>query len=181
MTFTTSSIYNNFHIKINIVNNCEFIAEFQIILLHKTTLLLFDDDDDLPKLFGHLIFKAYMKKFSSYDGNTLISYYHFDIEFIDSCKLKNVLILNSNNKNNIIAIPYILPEMLRGNKFTRLLHNDQAHKIYLMIDICNGVRPRVHEFILNWILEWYLNLMYRYWSDGTTERPTAIDETTLNC
>ncbi|RHZ84181.1 hypothetical protein Glove_84g138 [Diversispora epigaea] len=52
---------------------------------------------------------------------------------------------------------------------------DQAHYTYLMIDICNGVRPKVPDFMLNWIPEWYLNLMYRCWSDDPSERPTAIE------
>ncbi|RHZ83914.1 hypothetical protein Glove_86g59 [Diversispora epigaea] len=50
---------------------------------------------------------------------------------------------------------------------------DQAHDTYLMIDICNGVRPKVPDFILNWIPEWYLDLMYRCWNDDPSERPTA--------
>src|SRR6185436_1157998 len=50
-----------------------------------------------------------------------------------------------------------------------------AHDTYLMIDICNGVRPKVPDFMLNWIPEWYLNLMYRCWSDDPSERPTAAD------
>ncbi|RHZ84286.1 hypothetical protein Glove_84g5 [Diversispora epigaea] len=28
---------------------------------------------------------------------------------------------------------------------------DQVHDTYLIIDICNGVRPKVHDFMLNWI------------------------------
>src|SRR3982751_2700476 len=52
---------------------------------------------------------------------------------------------------------------------------DQAHDTYLMIDICNGVRPKVPDFMLNWIPEWYLNLMYRCWSDDPSERPTSTE------
>src|SRR5207247_2237640 len=50
---------------------------------------------------------------------------------------------------------------------------DQAHDTYLMIDICNGVRPKVPEFMLNWIPEWCLDLMYRCWTDDPSERPTT--------
>ncbi|RHZ78914.1 hypothetical protein Glove_155g121 [Diversispora epigaea] len=111
------------------------------------------------------------------------------------CKFENDLILNSNNKNNEISgsIPYIPPEVLRGNEFTRegdiysfggIMYEiattqrpfaDQAHDTYLMIDICNGVRPKVPDFMLNWIPEWYLDLMYRCWSDDPSERPTAVE------
>ncbi|RHZ84193.1 hypothetical protein Glove_84g59 [Diversispora epigaea] len=114
---------------------------------------------------------------------------------LDSCKLENDLILNANNKNNKIygSIPYIPPEALRGNEFTRkgdiysfggIMYEmvtaqqpfgDQVHDTYLMIDICNGVRPKVPDFMLNWIPEWYLNLMYRCWSDDPSERPTAAE------
>ncbi|RHZ78910.1 hypothetical protein Glove_155g129 [Diversispora epigaea] len=114
---------------------------------------------------------------------------------LDLCKLETDLILNVNNKNDKIygSIPYITPEVLRGNKFT--MEGDiysfggimyeivtaqrpfagQAHDTYLMIDICNGVRPKVPDFMLNWIPEWYLNLMYRCWSDDPSERPTAAE------
>ncbi|RHZ83962.1 hypothetical protein Glove_86g75 [Diversispora epigaea] len=112
---------------------------------------------------------------------------------LDLCKLENDLILNSNNKNNKIngSIPYIPPEVLRGNEFTRkgdiysfggIMYEivtaqqpfaDQAHDTYLMIDICNGVRPKVPDFMLNWIPEWYLDLMYRCWTDDPSERPTT--------
>ncbi|RHZ44160.1 hypothetical protein Glove_756g25 [Diversispora epigaea] len=52
---------------------------------------------------------------------------------------------------------------------------DQAHDTYLMIDICNGVRPKVPDFMLNWIPEWYLDLMYRCWSDDPSKRPTSTE------
>ncbi|RHZ84269.1 hypothetical protein Glove_84g53 [Diversispora epigaea] len=120
---------------------------------------------------------------------------------LDSCKLENDLILNANDKNNEIygSIPYIPPEILRGNKFTRegdiysfgfIMYEiataqrpfaDQAHDTYLMIDICNGVRPKVPDFMLNWIPEWYLDLMYRCWSDDPSERPTTDELNDLIC
>ncbi|RHZ44159.1 hypothetical protein Glove_756g15 [Diversispora epigaea] len=120
---------------------------------------------------------------------------------LDSCKLENDLILNANDKNNKISgsIPYIPPEVLRGNEFTKegdiysfggIMYEivtaqrpfaDQAHDTYLMIDICNGVRPKVPDFMLNWIPEWYLNLMYRCWSDDPSKRPTAASLTVFFC
>ncbi|RHZ85827.1 hypothetical protein Glove_60g159 [Diversispora epigaea] len=136
--------------------------------------------------------------------NTLVcnyfdEYYNSDIVRVsidfDSCKLENDLILNSDHKNNETygSIPYIPPEVLRGNKFTiegdvysfgGIMYEmvtaqrpfaDQAHDTYLMMDICNGVRPKVPDFILNWIPEWYLDLMYRCWSDDPSERPTTYE------
>ncbi|RHZ44154.1 hypothetical protein Glove_756g33 [Diversispora epigaea] len=112
---------------------------------------------------------------------------------------ENDLNLNANSKNSKISgsIPYIPPEVLRGNEFTRegdiysfggIMYelvtaqqpfSDQAHDTYLMIDICNGVRPKVPDFMLNWIPECYLNLMYRCWSNDPSERPTAIELSNL--
>ncbi|RHZ85763.1 hypothetical protein Glove_60g146 [Diversispora epigaea] len=131
-------------------------------------------------------------------GNSLMNY---NFDFSDTevvidlglCKLESDLILNSNKKNNKIngSIPYIPPEVLRGNEFTRegdiysfggIMYEmvtaqrpfaNQAHDTYLMMDICNGVRPKVPDFMLNWIPEWYLDLMYRCWSDDPSERPTS--------
>ncbi|RHZ83758.1 hypothetical protein Glove_87g197 [Diversispora epigaea] len=81
-------------------------------------------------------------------------------------------------------IPYIPPEgdiYSFGGIMYELVHAqqpfaDQAHDTYLMIDcICNGVRPKVPDFMLNWIPKWYLDLMYRCWSDDPSERPTAVE------
>ncbi|RHZ83918.1 hypothetical protein Glove_86g51 [Diversispora epigaea] len=138
--------------------------------------------------------------------NNLINHNH-DFDFLDlvidlgSFKLESDLILNFNNKNNKIygSIPYIPPEVLRGNEFTRkgdiysfggIMYEiataqrpfaDQAHDTYLIIDICNCVRPKVPDFMLNWIPEWYLDLMYRCWSDDPFKRPTADELAGLFC
>ncbi|CAG8824282.1 10192_t:CDS:2, partial [Dentiscutata erythropus] len=41
--------------------------------------------------------------------------------------------------------------------------------------------PKVPDFMLNWIPEWYLNLMYRCWSDDPSERPIAVELVDLFC
>ncbi|CAG8567263.1 7895_t:CDS:2 [Diversispora eburnea] len=135
-----------------------------------------------------------------HSGNLLVNYnYYSDMGMnLGLCRLENDLILNSDDENDIIygSIPYIPPEILRGNKgngFTRegnvynfggIMYEivtaqqpfaDQAHDTYLMIDICNGVRPKVPVLMLNWIPEWYLDLMYRCWSDDPSERPTSFE------
>ncbi|RHZ44142.1 hypothetical protein Glove_756g21 [Diversispora epigaea] len=133
-----------------------------------------------------------------HSGNILINDnfdpYNSDIGIdLGLCKLQNDLILDFNNKINKIygSIPYIPPEVLRGDEFTRegniysfggIMYEivsaqqsfaDQAHDTYLVIDICNGLRPKVPDFMLDWIPEWYLDLMYRCWSDDPSKRPTA--------
>ncbi|RHZ84211.1 hypothetical protein Glove_84g38 [Diversispora epigaea] len=142
-----------------------------------------------------------------HSGNILIdlNFYFFDpgsdlgIDF-GLYKLENDLILNSNKNNKISgSVPYVPPEVLRENGFTRegdiysfggIMYEiitaqrpfaDQAHDTYLMIDICNGVRPKVPDFMLNWIPEWYLDLMYRCWSDDPSERPSAVELFDLFC
>ncbi|RHZ49228.1 hypothetical protein Glove_527g13 [Diversispora epigaea] len=139
-----------------------------------------------------------------YSGNILMNY-NFDlldlVIDLGLYKLENGLILDSDHKYNETygSIPYIPPEVLRGNEFTRkgdifsfggIMYElvtaqrpfaDQAHDTYLMIDICNGVRPKIPDFMLNWIPEWYLDLMYRCWSDDPFERPTANELAGLFC
>ncbi|RHZ86642.1 hypothetical protein Glove_48g83 [Diversispora epigaea] len=212
---------------IRIVNNYEFIAKYYGISKNPSTqnyiiVMYFFIDDDLHNFL--------IKKFWDLDWITKldilysISYclenlhaknlIHCDLHsgnlsyseillMIDLglWKQKNDLLLNSNNKNNIIygLIPYIPPEVLRGNEFTRecdinsfggIMYeivtaqrpfSDQAHDTYLIIDICNGIRPKVPDFMLNWIPEWYLDLMYRCWSDDPSERPTADELVELFC
>ncbi|RHZ43536.1 hypothetical protein Glove_1033g5 [Diversispora epigaea] len=137
-----------------------------------------------------------------HSGNLLLNYgYYSDMGInLGLCKLENDLNLNSDDENDSIygSIPYIPPEVLRGrgnkgNEFTEegniysfggIMYEivtaqqpfaDQAHDTYLMIDICNGVRPKVPDLMLNWIPEWYLDLMYRCWSDNPSERPTSFE------
>ncbi|RHZ82489.1 hypothetical protein Glove_109g205 [Diversispora epigaea] len=109
------------------------------------------------------------------------------------CKLSNNLALNFDNKYNNVygSIPYIPPEVLRGNEFTKkgdiysfggIMYematgnqpfSHQAHDTYLIIDICNGVRPKVPDMMLNLIPKCYLDMMYRCWDDDPSKRPTA--------
>ncbi|RHZ58607.1 hypothetical protein Glove_372g49 [Diversispora epigaea] len=133
--------------------------------------------------------------------NTLMKSYEqgsFDVK-LDSglCKLDNYLILNSDNKKNNVygSIPYIPPEVLRGNEFTKagdiysfggIMYEmatgnqpfaDQAHDTYLIIDVCNGVRPKVPGILFNLIPKCYLDLMYQCWDDDPFKRPTAHELT----
>ncbi|RHZ84202.1 hypothetical protein Glove_84g113 [Diversispora epigaea] len=208
------------------INNFNFCAKYYGISKNSSTqnyiivMDLFDDDlhNFLTKKFWDLGWETKIRKLLSiaeglgilhrrnfvhcdlHSGN-ILNYAEYETTYmdLDLYKLENNLILNANNKNNKIygSIPYIPPEVLRGDEFTRTSNiysfggimyeivtaqrpfADQAHDTYLMIDICNGVRPKVPDFMLNWIPEWYLNLMYRCWGDDPSERPTAIELSNL--
>ncbi|RHZ83952.1 hypothetical protein Glove_86g86 [Diversispora epigaea] len=99
---------------------------------------------------------------------------------LSSCKLENDLVLNSNNKNNKIigSIPYIPPEVLKGNEFTR--RGDIYSIGGIMYEIVTAKRPfadQAHDTYL--IIDIYL--MYRCWSDDPYERPTAAELVELFC
>ncbi|RHZ85016.1 hypothetical protein Glove_73g38 [Diversispora epigaea] len=134
-----------------------------------------------------------------HSGNILIDYFSNSNNAIASitdlglCRLANDLIMKSNNKSiNIYgSIPYIPPEVLRGNKFTKkgdiysfggIMYEmatgkqpfyDRAHDTHLIINICNGVRPKIPDLMLNWIPKLYSDLMYKCWSGNPSERPTV--------
>ncbi|RHZ44146.1 hypothetical protein Glove_756g19 [Diversispora epigaea] len=204
----------------------DYIAKYHGILKNPSTqnyiivMDLFDDDlhSYLTKTFWDLVLETKIDLVTSiaeglgilyaknlvhcglHSGNILKSKDKImSVIDLNSCKLENDLILNANNKNNKIygSIPYIPPEVLRGNEFTKegdiysfggIMYEivtaqrpfaDKAHDTYLMIDICNGVRPKVPDFMLNWIPEWYLDLMYRCWSDDPSKRPTSVELSNL--
>ncbi|RHZ65772.1 hypothetical protein Glove_311g33 [Diversispora epigaea] len=94
--------------------------------------------------------------------------------------------------NNIYgSIPYIPPEVLRGNVFTKkgdiysfggIMYematgkqpfHDRAHDTYLIIDICNGLRPKIPNIMSDWIPKLYSDLMEKCWSSNPSERPTS--------
>ncbi|RHZ78828.1 hypothetical protein Glove_155g75 [Diversispora epigaea] len=116
-----------------------------------------------------------------HSGNILNYAGPFPMTSVDlECKLENDLILNVNTSEEMNlqerVIFMVLVELcIKWLLTTQRPFADQAHDTYLMIDICNGVRPKVPDFMLNLIPEWYLNLMYRYWSDYPSERPTAAE------
>ncbi|CAG8605436.1 3146_t:CDS:2, partial [Diversispora eburnea] len=90
----------------------------------------------------------------------------------------NNLILNSDNKNNNVygLISFIPPEF-GGIMYEMATENlpfaDQAHDTYLIIDICNGVRPKVPDIMLILIPKCYLDKMYQCWDDDHSKRLTA--------
>ncbi|CAG8514061.1 7851_t:CDS:2 [Diversispora eburnea] len=84
--------------------------------------------------------------------------------------------LHSGNILNILKKPDV-----NLNSFDVLLRIDLCLGLCKLENICNGVRPKVPDFMLNLIPEWYLNLMYRCWSDDPSQRPTVTELANLFC
>ncbi|CAI2169334.1 1411_t:CDS:2 [Funneliformis geosporum] len=95
------------------------------------------------------------------------------------------------NNNYLIhgVLPYIAPEILRGEKKSQasdiynfgmimwelstfsLPYFDRAHNLELALDICEGARPDP----LPTTPEFYFDLMERCWDDDPSLRPNAIE------
>ncbi|RHZ86121.1 hypothetical protein Glove_54g167 [Diversispora epigaea] len=110
-----------------------------------------------------------------------------------SCSLDNDSVLKSDNKSNKIygSIPYIPPEVLRGDTYSKkgdiysfggIMYEmatgkqpfyDQAHDTRLIINIYNEERPKIPDHTLDWIPKFYIDLMHRCWSNDPSKRPTA--------
>jgi serine/threonine protein kinase len=85
-------------------------------------------------------------------------------------------------------IPYVAPEILQGQKYTKasdiysfgmimweLMTGrrpfwDQSHNSDLIIEICDGLRPPI---VTNNVPEGYIELMKECWHSDPDERPTA--------
>jgi hypothetical protein len=99
---------------------------------------------------------------------------------------------NYNYNNNFLlygVLPYIAPEILRGEKKSQssdiynfgvimwelstlsLPYFDRAHNLELAIEICEGVRPDP----LPATPEFYFDLMERCWDDDPSLRPNATE------
>ena len=97
--------------------------------------------------------------------------------------------LSNNNYLLYGVLPYIAPEILRGDKKSQSgdIYNfgmimwelstlslpfcDKAHNLDLALEICEGVRPDP----LPTTPEFYFDLMERCWDDDPSLRPNAIE------
>ncbi|RHZ60903.1 hypothetical protein Glove_350g158 [Diversispora epigaea] len=117
-------------------------------------------------------------------GNILKNGYYTYLSDLGLCKPANY-----ESKSNEIygIIPYMAPEVLRGNPFTpasdiyslgmimweltsrNAPFGNRSHDAHLIIDICKGIRP----LIVKGTPEIYVNLMKSCWQNDPSKRPTS--------
>ncbi|PKC67153.1 kinase-like protein [Rhizophagus irregularis] len=122
-----------------------------------------------------------------HSSNILI---HDDYTFIDDLGLCTPKIQNNNNNDSNLlygVMPYVAPEVLKGNQFTMKSdiysfgmimyemitslppYHDYNWDENLLRDICDGIRPKIPEGIPNC----YIELMTKCWSQNPEDRPNA--------
>ncbi|GBC02165.1 hypothetical protein RclHR1_04490011 [Rhizophagus clarus] len=95
-----------------------------------------------------------------------------------------------DEKNIYGVIPYVAPEVLKGNPYTqaadiysfgmimyvvatgRQPFDDRAHDEILVLNICNGTRPEINKQITPTC---YIDLMKKCWDSNPENRPFTID------
>ncbi|GBC39052.1 uncharacterized protein OCT59_011536 [Rhizophagus irregularis] len=83
-------------------------------------------------------------------------------------------------------MPYVTPEMLRGNPYTQAadIYNfaivlpekqpfgNYTHDEYLALDIYHGIRPEINE---QEAPKCYINLMNKCWNSNPDNKPNVIE------
>src|SRR5581483_1024950 len=95
--------------------------------------------------------------------------------------------LSSVDKTLYGVLPFVAPEVLRGEKFTKAADiygfgmlmfevisgevpfADRDFNLHLALDVCHGLRPQIPEYAP----EPYITLMKQCWDSIPTNRPTA--------
>ena len=109
---------------------------------------------------------------------------------ISDLRISKPAIESSDDDNEVYGIiPYVAPEIFQGKKYTKasdiysfgmimweLMTGrrpfwDRNHDTYLIIDICDGLRPPI---VTN-APEGYIELMKECWSSDPNKRPTAAE------
>ncbi|CAI2186426.1 18416_t:CDS:2 [Funneliformis geosporum] len=94
----------------------------------------------------------------------------------------------TNDNETYGIIPYMAPEVLKGQKYTmatdiysfgmimweymtgRRPFWVRAHDIELIIDTCDGLRPPIVDIVA---IEGYIEIMKECWNPDPSKRPTA--------
>ena len=100
---------------------------------------------------------------------------------------------NSQSDNIYGVMPYVAPEVLKGKPYTQKADiysfgmvmyfvatgeqpfSNCAHDEYLVLRICNGIRPEINESVAP---KCYIDLMEKCWNSNSDKRPdiTEIEE-----
>jgi serine/threonine protein kinase len=126
-----------------------------------------------------------------HDGNILMSDNYNEVFIIDLGLCKPISDLqDSNNKVNEICgvLPYMAPEVLRGNTYTQASDiyslsmimweftsgippfKHKTHELELNLEICKGEQPEIVENTP----KCYIDLMKKCWDSEPSNRPTII-------
>ncbi|GBB98677.1 hypothetical protein RclHR1_00330004 [Rhizophagus clarus] len=132
-------------------------------------------------------------------GNILLSYDHYNFYTGSGNFIGNVYIsdmglcgeVDNIDKTNLYGdMPYVAPEVLRGDSYTKAADiysfgmimyfvatkrqpfADCAHDNILALNICNGIRPKINE---KEAPKCYIDLMERCWNSNPNNRPNAIE------
>jgi serine/threonine protein kinase len=121
-----------------------------------------------------------------HDGNILNDKYNSCISDLGLCKPIEYF---KSNKDIYGVIPYMAPEVLRGNRFTAASDiysfamimweltsrvppfDDRPHDFHLSLSICKGERPE----IIDGTPQCYIDLMKKCWHLDPLQRPTASE------
>ncbi|GBB83317.1 hypothetical protein RclHR1_10040006 [Rhizophagus clarus] len=125
-----------------------------------------------------------------HDGNILcFEYKYTDIIYISDYFKPYPFTKSSLKKNICGVIPFMAPEVLRGNPYTSASNiysfsmimweltsrippfNDKAHDFQLALSICKGERPKIIENTP----QSYTDLMKKCWNDDPLKRPSASE------
>ncbi|POG72299.1 kinase-like domain-containing protein [Rhizophagus irregularis DAOM 181602=DAOM 197198] len=99
--------------------------------------------------------------------------------------------VNDINETNIYGVmPYVAPEVLKGNPYTpaadiysfgmimyviatgKQPFSNCAHDEVLALNICNGIRPEINDQIAP---KCYTNLMKKCWDSNPDNRPNSVE------
>ncbi|RHZ84019.1 hypothetical protein Glove_86g150 [Diversispora epigaea] len=130
------------------------------------------------------VFKADLVHGDLHSGNILVLEMYPVIGDFGLCKPKT-----SVGKVTSGVIPYMAPEVLRGEKYTQasdiysfgmimweietgqLPFSGCAHDVHLVMDICKGLRPPISDLMP----KCYSDLICRCWDANPSNRPSIVD------
>ncbi len=124
-----------------------------------------------------------------HNGNILFGHNIFSITDLGLCKPVEYFKSTSKKKEIYGVLPFVAPEVLRGNPYTLASDiysfsmimweftsgippfNNRAHNFQLCLSICKGERPKIIENTP----QCYINLMKKCWEMDPLKRPNSSE------